>query len=276
MVRYRANPAMATTPFDKNDSIEAVWIHDDFLGVADTSDATDAAGVSLYTATGVWNLSEVAGDSAAAADRVAGVADHPGILQITTGATTAADGDVVALCLGPGAGNDADGDILLDSNGVYLATVINIADVDAQKVEFGLAGQAPAAVNSSAADIVSFVWDPEDAENVGDELFICQVNGGGSDVEEVASAVPYVEGDWVLLEIAADDTSATFRITTEDNTQTITLDGSDSITVPTVAMRPFFSCEAVGGAEELLKIDAFHLRYLRRTEPWASSGYLGA
>lgn len=275
MVRGPIPASFSTLPFDKIDSVESVWMHDDFILGEDVADFTGASGVAVVSEL-AWRGSEVAGDSTANAVFVAGVADHPGIIQLQTGATTPADGDIAALSLGALPANDADGPIVLDGNGVYMAAILRIPDVDAQKVEFGLIGQAPAAVNSSVADFVGFVWDPEDAANVADELFLVQVNGAGSDTEKVLDKVAYVQNDWVLLEMAADDTSATFRITTEDNTQTVTIDGSDSVTIPTVALRPNFAVEAVGAAEEVLDIDAFHMRILRRSVPFKSTGYLGA
>ena len=276
MARYRAASAMAPIPFDRHGVPGTIEIVDEFLGLDETEvDLTSTAGVLVNTVTAQWTGAELAGDSGASVEGIAGVADHPGIARLSTGATTAADGDLAALALGNQAADaSADNDFVLDSNGLYIAAVLRIPDVDAQKVEFGLAGQALAAVNSSAADIVSFVWDPEDAANVADELFLVQVNGAGTDVEEAASLVPYVQSDWVLLEIAADSSSATFRITTEDNTQTIVLDGTDGAVMPTVDLRPFISVEAVGAAEELVDIDVFVLRYIRRDALVA--GWLGA
>lgn len=256
----RADQAFSTLPFDGIDKVSNVFLHDDFIGVEDVADFTDAAGVDL-TSTLIWNGSEVAGDSAANGVRVAGVADHPGILRLETGATTPADGDTAALMLGAAPGNDGDGDYVCDDNGLYIASIIRIADVDAQKVEFGLFGQAPAAVNSSAADVISVVWDPEDAANVSDELFLYQVNAGGSD-SETAGSLKYVQSDWVLLEIYATDTSAKFRATTEDGSEVVEIE----TTMPTVALRPGFVVEAVGAGEEVLDIDAFHLRYQRRDD----------
>ncbi len=255
----RAGSAFATLPFDGIDNAASVVIHDDFIGVPDLADFVDAGGAVLQS-TVAWNGGEIAGGAVSNAVRVAGVADHPGIVQVQVGATSPADGDAAALLLGAAAANDADGDIVLDDNGVYIASVLRIPDVDAQVVEFGLIGQAPAVPNSSATDVVSFVWDPEDSVNVGDELFIAQINAASTDTEE-AFTLAYTQNDWVLLEIYADDTSALFRLTTEDGSETIQLQPS---AMPTVALRPAFAVENVGAAEEVLDIDLFHLRYMRK------------
>ena len=272
MARYRAANAMAPIPFDRHGVYGTIELVDDFVCAENIADLVDGNGVEFLSEL-QWLAEETAGGSVATIDVIDGEANHPGIIQLATGGTIPADGDQAAIQLGGGEDDDQNS-FVLDTNGLYIATVLRVPDVDAQKVEFGLTGQAIAAVNSSALDIVSLVWDPEDAANVGDELWIAQVNGAGTDVESAASLVPYVEDDWVLLEIAADSTSATFRITTEDNTQTITLDSTDSVAMPLVAVRPFISVEAVGAAEELVEIDLFVLRYIRR-QPLVAS-WLGA
>ena len=272
MARYPAASSFAPIPFDKHGVPGTIEIVDDFVTATPLADAVDGNG-AIFHSEYEWLASEIAGGAVSNITIVAAVDDHPGVISLNVGATTPADGDAAALQLG-GDVDDSQEMFNLDTNGVYIAAVLRIPDVDAQIIEFGLAGQAPAVPNSSAADIVSFVWDPEDAANVGDELFLCQVNGAGTDVEAATSLVPYVQNDWVLLEIAADSSSATFRITTEDNTQTIQLTAADGVVMPTVGLRPVFSVENVGSAEELLAIDLFVLRYLRRDALVA--GWLGA
>jgi|SRR3990167_11244420 len=266
----RIPSAFGALPFNKQDSIDAFALHDDFITAVAVADLVDANGAMVQSELH-WLGSEIAGAAVSNVTLTTSVADHPGILALNVGATSPADGDAAALQLG-GLVDDNQDMFILDDHGIYLAAVLRIPDVDAQIVEFGLAGQAPAVPNSSAADIVSWVWDPEDAVNVGDELWIAQVNGAGTDVED-ATSLAYVQGDWVLLEIAADDTSATFRITTEDGSDTINI--ADP-TMPVVGLRPVFSVENVGAAEEILEIDAFQLRYFRRNTPYGTSGYLGA
>lgn len=262
MARYPAASSFAPIPFDKHGVPGTIELVDDFVTATPIADLVDANGTAVQSEL-LWLGTEPAGAGVAHVDIVAAEDNHPGIISLETGATIPADGDMGALLLG-GDVDDSNETFNLDTNGVYIATVLRIPDVDATKVEFGLAGQAVAAVNSSALDIVSFVWDPEDAANVADELFLVQVNGAGDDTEEATSLVPYVEDDWVLLEIAADSSSATFRITTEDNTQTIQLTAVDSVTMPIVGVRPFISVEAVGSAEEVVEIDLFVCRYIRR------------
>lgn len=272
MVRYRAASAFAPLPFDKHGVAGSIELVDDFITAEAVADFVDANGAAVRSELN-WLGSEIAGAAVSDCLIVNSESDHPGILRLNTGGTIPTDGDAAALQLGLTVDDDQDM-FLLDTNGVYIAAVLRIPDVSDTVVEFGFAGQAPAVSNSSAADIVSWVFDPEDAANVSDEEFIAQVNGAGTDVEVVSKDVSYVENDWVLLEIAADTTSATFRITTEDNTETLVLDGSDSITVPVVGLRPVFSVEAVGAAEEFIDIDLFVLRYMRR-QPLVAS-WLGA
>ena len=264
------NPnVFATLPFDKIDGYAGGFIHDDFDTTAVLADFVDASSGAVLESAVQWRAMEIAGGAAVANSLLLeGEADHVGILQLQTGSTTPADADGCAIQLGADvvAGQNT---LVLDTSGVYIATVLRVLDVSDAQVEFGFCGQAPVEANSSAADIVSFVWDPADAANVGDEFWFAQVNSATVDTEVVA-ALPYVEADWVLLEIGATDTSAHFRITTEDGTETMSING----TMPLVGLRPFFSVTNVGAAEEFLDIDLFHMRYLRRGKDVAD--YLGA
>jgi hypothetical protein len=263
--------AFGSLPFNKLDSIDSITLHDDFINGALLADLVDGTGV-LYLGDYDWFGTEIAGAAVSNVTKVTAVADHPGVIALNVGATSPADGDAAALQFGRD-GASVQESVIFDSNGVYIAMVLRLPDVDAQKTEFGFCGQAPAAVNSSALDIVAWVWDPEDAVNVGDEFWIAQVNGAGTDTEE-ATSLAYVQNDWVLLEIAVDDTSAVFRITTEDGSDTINI--VDTATIPIVGMRPYVNVENVGNAEELVAIDSFQIRYLRRNTPYGTSGYLGA
>lgn len=265
----RVSSGFAPLPFNKNGSVDAIVLRDDFITLVDVADLVDGNGAMVQSELH-WLGSEIAGGAVSNVTGIAGVADHPGIARLAVGATSPADGDAAALQLGGQVDDDQDV-FILDGNGVYLATIVRIADVDAAIMEFGLIGQAPAVPNSSAADVVSIVFDPEDAANVGDKWFFGQVNAATVDTEVVLDGVNYVEGDWVLLEIEANDTSATFRVTTEDGSDTATI----QTTMPTVGLRPAYGIENVGAAEEVLDIDSFVLRYWRRV-PLGSSGYLGA
>jgi hypothetical protein len=274
MVRYRAASAFAPLPFDKHGVPGSIELVDDFITTAVLSDFVDAGTGAVLQSDLYWRGMEIASGAAVANSIVLeGESDHPGIIQLQTGGTTPADGDGCAIQLGTDvvAGQNT---LLLDTNGVYIACVLRVLDVDGQQVEFGLGGQAPVEANASAVDIVSWVFDPVDTTNVSDEEWFTQVNGASSDTESISKLVSYVENDWVLLEIAADTTSATFRITTEDNTETIVLDGADSVTMPVVGLRPFISCTNVTTTEELLDVDLFVLRYMRR-QPLTAS-WLGA
>lgn len=262
----RIGSAFSTLPFDGIDNIANVFIHDDFLGVG------DATAGPVVTAVANYELDTTVGDSVASADAVAGVANHPGIVQIGTGATTPAAGDVASLSFGATDDPGADGDIVLDTNGVYVATILRVNDVDATNVEFGLVGQAPAAPNSSVLDAVSFVYEEAD---FGAGTWAVQINSAGTDVEEEFT-LAYVQSDWVLLELAAYSTGAIFRMTTEDGVETIELTPA---AMPLVALNVAWGVEAVGAAEETLDIDAFHLRYGRPAQAARQQGgidWLGA
>ncbi len=268
MVRYRAASAMAPHPFDKIGVVGAVALVDDFVTAATQTDFTQTG--ALLQSELHWFGGEVGTNNETAnALVIPGESDHIGILQLQTGASSPADGDGIGFQLG-GTLETVEDTLVLDTNGVYIATVLRVPDVDGQQVEFGLIGQTPVEPNSSALDLIAWVFDPVDTTNVSDEEWFCQVNGAGSDTESISKNVSYVEDDWVLLEIAADSTSVTFRITTEDGTETKVLDGADSVTIPVVALRPSYTVTNVGSAEELLDIDLFVFRYMRRQPLTAS------
>ena len=250
----RVGRSFSTLPFDGIDNVANVWIHDDFIGSIAVADI--GTGTIVHTAQGVWNAGEVGSlTGPGTLNQLVSVAGHPGILQLQTADDASEE---VALLLGAAAETEADDDFILDSNGLYIAAILRVPDVDGQKVEFGLIAD-PASPNSSALDVVSFVWDSDDAANVGDELWLAQINSNGTDVEE-AFSLPYVENDWVLLELYATSSDAYFRMSTEDGNEVIQLQPA---AMPTVGVRPGFINEAEGTAVESLDIDAFHLRYQR-------------
>lgn len=268
------NPnVFATLPFDQIDGVAGGFLHDDFITAATVADYVEATGGAAQPSDLAWRGNEVAGNAAVANSLVLpGEVDHPGILQLQTGGTTPGDGDGVVIQLGADTGTTQD-TLVLDTSGVYIATVIRILDLDAQATEFGMGGAQPAEANTSALDQIGLVHDPADVANVDDELFILQVNGAGTDVETVG-ALKYVESDWVLLEIGATSTSVAARITTEDATETLE---AASPTIPIVALRPMISTANIGSAEELLDVDLFHMRYLRRASiVGTGSDWLGA
>ena len=268
-MRYRAASAFAPLPFDRHGAVGSIEIVEDFCGAMIMADFVDTTGVVWHAGETTWWGAEIAGAAVSNITLPVAESDHPGIARLEVGGTIPADGDACSLQYGGQTAATQD-QFLLDTNGVYIATVIRIADVSDAIVEFGFGGQTPAVPNSSAADTVCWSFDPEDTTNVSDEEFFCQVNAAGTDSETISKLVSYVENDWVLLEIAADSTSASFRITTEDNTETIVL----TQTMPIVALRPYYVVENVGAAEEVLDIDLFVLRYMRRQALVAS--WLGA
>lgn len=253
----RVATGFGSTPFDRIDSVYSVTLKDTFT----TTTTTTAAGA--VTSELNWLVVDEVGSADGDVTVIAGEANHPGIVQLAVGGTSPADGDVVSLSL---ANQDA---FKPDSNGLYVAALVRIPDVDATKFSFGL-NEDGAAVNSGDDNVIAFVWDPEDAANVGDELFLAQVNdAAGGDTEKVFDKVPYVEDDWVLLELAANSTSTTFRLTTEDNEQTVEINGVQ----PSATLTPMFLVENVGAAEEVVEIDTFVCRYVL---PNDIEDYLGA
>ena len=258
--RVGSSSVFAHLPFDQIDSPASISIHEDFLDAALTTTFATTTGVVLTNvgANGWWGAEVGSGDADGELQLVTAVADHPGIIRILTGDTSAATGDAVGIQFGRAAANDQDM-YLPDDNGMYIATVLRIPDVDAQVVEFGFAGQVPEVGNASAVDIAGLVWDPTDSANVGDEMFLAQLNDNSSDTEIAMSSAKYVQNDWVLLEVALDDQGASFRVTTEDGSQSVQIAGTITVT-----MRPGYTVENVGANEEFIDIDLFHLRYLRR------------
>ena len=267
------NPnVFASLPFDQIDGFAGGYIHDDFICAGTVADFTQAGAVvsSEYP----WWGEEIAGNDATANGlTLPGEADHAGIYQLQSGTDTPAADDGVSLQLGADTAAVQD-TLILDTNGVYIAGVLRFPDVSDQDVEFGLVGQEPEGANAGAEDVVAFAWDPADVANVGDEFFLAQVNAAGTDTE-VVSTLAYVENDWVLLEIGADTSEAQYRITTEDGSETMV---DVSLAMPLVALRPVFSTTvATGTDEQLLDLDLFHMRYLRRSNLTGNgSDWLGA
>ena len=269
--RVGVGSAFATLPFDQLDGVAGFFVHDDFEAAALVTDLVSSTGVVYDTGHTAWLGGEIAGAAVSNITIPVSVADHVGILRLEVGDTIPATSDAAFLQYGRSATAVQD-TYLPDNNGCYIATVIRIADVSDCIAEFGWSGQTPVAANGSPADMVAFVFDPSDTTNTADELFFAQVKDATVDTETIVSNVKYVENDWVLLEISLTDTDASFRITTEDATQTITM----AATI-TVGLRPYYIVQNVGAAEEVLDIDLFHLRYLRRDALiGTTSDWLGA
>ena len=244
--------AFSPIAFDKVGDIEAAILRDHFIGAIPLTAITTSG---TFSSELTWTVTDEVGAATADVEVLPGEAGNPGIIRLNVGATTPADGDVVSMALGLN-----DDQIILDGSGVYFATKLRVPDVDAQKVFFGLTVDPNAAVNGSETDAVGFTWDPEDAANVGDAFWFATLNAGGTDNETVLSDVSYVQDDWVILECAADDSGATFKITTEDGTQTVNI---EDVTTATMAL--VYKVENVGAAEEAVEIDSFVLRYFERT-----------
>ena len=244
--------AMAPIAFDKVGDLDAVILRDHFIATRPLAAITTSGVLDSEIS---WTVTDEAGAATADVEVLAGEAGNPGIIRLNVGATVPADGDLVSMV--PGLNDDS---ILLDGSGIYLAAKLRVPDVTNTKVQFGLTVDPAGVVNGSETDSVSFVFDPEDAANVGDAFWFAQVNDAGTDVETVLSDVSYVQDDWVKLELAADDSGATFRITTEDGTQTVNINAT-----VTATLTPCFKVENVGAAEEAIEIDSFVLRYFERT-----------
>lgn len=256
----RVATGFGSTPFDRLDSVYSVVLKDSFVCAKPLAAITTSGALVSELP---WTITDEVGAATADVEVLAGEANHPGIIRLNVGATTPADGDLVSMV--PGLNDDV---YLPDSNGLYMAAILRVPDVSDTKVFFGLTIDPAGAVNGSETDAVGFVFDPEDADNTNDTLWFAQVNDASTDVEEVLDKVPYVEDDWVLLELVANSTGGTFRITTEDNEQTVRVAGSITAT-----MTPAFKVENVGAAEEAIEIDTFVLRY---NLPNDVTEYLGA
>lgn len=245
--------AASPIAFDKIGDLDAVILRDHFVATKPLAAITTSG---TLTSEIPWTVTDEVGAATADVEVLAGEAGNPGIIRLNVGATVPADGDLVSMV--PGLNDDV---IKLDGSGVYLAAKLRIPDVSDTVVEFGLVDDPAATPNSSVANFVGFVFDPEDADNTADALFFAQVNNNGTDSETVLSDVTYVEDDWVKLEVAADDTGAWFRITTEDGTQSVNIEGG----AIAATLTPVFKVENVGAAEEAIEIDSFVLRYFERT-----------
>ena len=274
MVNTRLGSAnvFASLPFDQIDGVAGFFVHEDFEGASALADLADTTGV-IATTLGAhsWWGAEITGAAVSNITVPVSVADHLGIIQLETGDTSPATGDACSLQFGAAAAAVQDM-YLPDDNGCYIATVLKIADVDADNCEFGFVGQTPEVPNAGALDTCGLVWAPGDSANVGDEFWIAQLNDANTDVEVVLDQAAYVEGDWVLLEVALTSTGASFRVTTEDVSQTVKIAGTI-----TVAVRPAYSVSTVTTSEALVAVDLFHMRYLRRDQlVGTGSDWLGA
>ena len=260
MVRYRAASAMAPIPFDRHGVPGTIELVDDFV--------TFGADVVLTSTTGAvqsdldWQSGALAVSSGLISIKVA-ESDHQGIVTLATVLPTSST-DCVRLNFGRAAAGETDEAFFLDTNGLYIATILRIPSVTATDVSFGLMGVATTGAtelpSGSSLDYVGWTYDNTDTATT----WIAQVNGAGTDVEQ-AAALTYVANDWVLLEIAADTSGVTFRITTEDDTETITLNSADGSVEPVVALRPAYVVSpGADGAAGTIDIDLFVLRYIRR------------
>ncbi len=259
MVRYRAASAMAPIPFDRHGVPGTIELVDDFVLMG--------ADVVLTSTTGAvasdldWQSGAVAVSSGLISIKVA-ESDHQGIVTLATVLPTSST-DGVRLNLGQAAAGETDEAFFLDTNGLYVATVLRVPTLAATEVSFGLHGVATTAgtelPNRSSLDFIGWFYEQDDSA-----FWTAQVNGAGTDKEE-SSTITYVAGDWVLLEIAADTSGVTFRITTEDDTATITINSADGSVEPVVAVRPaYVVTPANDGTAGTIDIDLFVLRYIRR------------
>ncbi len=249
---------MAPIAFDRHGVPGTIELVDDFVNVgADVTITSTGGGIAVGSDLD-WIGLALAGDSGATAIVVA-ESDHQGIMSLTVNASSTA---VVSLKLGTAVPEETDEAWFLDTNGLYVATVLRAASVTATEVGFGLAAFDSALTLPNAADtnVIHWVYDPSDTATT----WIAQVNGASTAVEKAAS-LTYVANDWVLLEIAADTSGVTFRITTEDDTETLTITSADASTGPVVALRPEFIVSAdADGSAGVINIDTFALRYIRR------------
>lgn len=220
--QVRANSAFSTLPFDQIDGIPGFFIHDDFIGTS-----TAASNVAQSSANN-WRV----GTSATGLVALAGVADHPGIVQLAA----------TGVLYPGGSGTIAQAPIVLDDNGSYWAAVVRITDIDDQDVFIGFSDSTTDAINNPVA---GWLYDGSALEHY------VTSEGGGNDVEIVH---PIVENEWVLVEVAASNSDVLVRVTTE-NARTV----QQLPAVNTVAVYPVIDTHS-----DPLDIDLVHFRYLRR------------
>lgn len=257
---------MAPIPFDKHGVPGTIELTDDFILLGADVTVT-SSGVAVPSDLD-WQSDAGTADSGTIAI-VVGESDHPGIMSIATTASTPSASVGIALRLGLAADGETDEAFLLDTNGLYIATVLRIASVTASEVSFGLGTALSLLPNVPPADEVVWSYDPSDTATT----WLAQVSGAGTDTEK-AAALTYVANDWVLLEIAADSSGVTFRITTEDDTETLTINAADSSVEPIVALRPMYLVSPdVDATAAACNVDLFVLRYIRRQA--LVSGWLG-
>ncbi len=251
------NPnVFSSLPFDQIDGVAGFYLHDDFIQLLAVADVTQTGAAVFSDLT--WFSGEIGGNDAGAAVLVGTSAvDHPGVARLESGTTTPAAGDGIDFQLGQ-AIESVQETLILDNNGLYLAAIIKQPNVLIGDWYLGLEGQAPEPFNAGQLDMVGIGSEPTDFT---DDVVTGQVNGANTDVN-IASTVSPVNEDWVLAEVGVSDTSASFRVTTEDVTETFE---AVNPTMPVVALRPGLSTSvSTGTAEVFLDIDAFHMRFLRR------------
>lgn len=245
--------AFAPFPFDKRGTYWGVELVDEFLNTTTTT--ASGAVVSQIP----WFVTS-SGDSAADVTVVTGVDGHPGIVSLATGGTTPGAADV--------GGMQFTNTVLPGPDGIYMATLLRIPDLTNTCVSFGLTATGSERVNSSAANVAALVFDPADVANVGDVMFFLQLNVGGVDVEAVFDTAILTTNEWALLELAVDNTGAVGRVTTDEGSQVKSVAGALA-----TALLPGYHVEAIGAAEEVIQIDTFVFRSLRRR---AIADYVGA
>ena len=132
--------------------------------------------------------------------------------------------------------------LALDENGMYVAFLCRFPDATDQGITLGLT---------------------DGADNVGFEFDAGTISAVADDEEVEFDNVTVGEDEWVLLEMAATDTSVTARVTTADNEQTVQLNKSLAGAVEVV----------VDATSNEVEIDTFVLRHVL---PNDISEYLGA
>lgn len=132
--------------------------------------------------------------------------------------------------------------LALDENGMYVAFLCRFPDATDQGITLGL---------TDGSDLVGFQFDEGVITAVAD------------DVEVVFDDVTVGQDEWVLLEVAATDSSATARVTTADNEQTVQLNTSLAGALEVV----------VDATANEVELDTFVLRHVL---PNDIAEYLGA
>lgn len=249
--------AFSPPPFDEVASLDYVILRDEFMGGIVGDDT--AVGLSELG----WIITDVAGDANSDADfltTAAVVQNHPGVISLNTGPTSATAADEASLAL-----TNVDSIILPDGqdNAVYLAALVRFPSIVAVEFAFGLFDSASAAgrgVNSVHIEL-----------DISNDAAFQGVVVDGSTATAVDMVTTVAVDTWYLLEIAAHEDECQFRVTGGDYDGTVY--STTSANIPDdEGLGPVFKVTTETSAEKSVLIDAFMLRARREALTGTNAG----